>query len=121
MRLTNRESDVLSGCLQWLTLKRVFHWRQNQGAIPLPGGGFRRFVGLKGLPDILAILPREFDVSGQGMQRLAVFCGIEVKKPGGRSRPEQKAFQQQLADMGGIALCIHSVTELIEKLSPLLD
>jgi hypothetical protein len=42
---SDRESDVLSACLQWLTLKRVFHWRQNQGAIPLPrGGGFRKFV-----------------------------------------------------------------------------
>src|SRR5262245_18167130 len=120
MRLLNRESDVLSACLQWLTLKRVFHWRQNQGAIPLPGGGFRRFVGLRGLPDVLAILPRDCEVVGRGPERLAVCCGIEVKRPGEKPRPEQRAFLEQLNAMGGVGICVHSVAELEEQLGPYL-
>src|SRR3954452_20410775 len=102
MRLANRESDVLSACLQWLALKRVFHWRQNQGAIPLPRGGFRRFVGIKGLPDVLAIIPRDYEDTRRGRQRLAVFCGIEIKKPGAKPRPEQQAFLEHLNALGGI-------------------
>jgi len=120
MRLSNRESDILSACLQWLTLHRVFHWRQNQGAIPLPNGGFRKFVGLKGLPDILAIIPQEYRVAGEQPKRLAVFCGIEVKRQGEKPRPEQRLFLEQLNAMGGIGICVHSVTELAELLSPYL-
>jgi hypothetical protein len=118
MRLTDRESNVLSACLQWLTLKRVFHWRQNQGAIPLPGGRFRRFVGMKGLPDVLAVLPQERDLAGRGTERFAVFCGIEVKRKGQRPRPEQQAFLDRLNAMGGVGVCVHSVAELEEMLTP---
>src|SRR5262249_39289446 len=49
MRLRDRESDVLSGCLHFLKLKGIYCWRQNQGAIPLKDGGYRRFNGLKGV------------------------------------------------------------------------
>jgi hypothetical protein len=121
MGLRNRESDVLSACLQWLTLMRVWHWRQNQGAIPLRNGGFRRFVGLRGLPDILAVLPRECEVVGQGRCKFAVLVGIEVKRPGEKPRPEQRAFLEQLEGMGGVGLCVHSVAELEEKLRPYLS
>jgi hypothetical protein len=120
MRLVNRESDVLSACLQWLTLMRVFHWRQNQGAIPLKNGGFRRFVGLRGLPDVLAVVSQDREVVGHGRKRFAVFCGIEVKRPGEKPRPEQQAFLDQLNAMGGIGICVHSVDELEEQLSPFL-
>jgi hypothetical protein len=120
MRLTDRESDVLSACLQWLALRRVFHWRQNQGAVPLKGGGFRRIVGLRGLPDVLAIIPRSRPATGGGTERLAVFCGIEVKRPGERPRPEQRAFLDRLNALGGIGLCVHSVTELEQQLGPYL-
>lgn len=120
MRVSNRESGVLSACLQWLTLKRVFHWRQNQGAIPLPGGGFRRFVGLRGLPDVLAVLPQDREVAGHGRCRFAVLCGIEVKRPGAKPRPEQAAFLQHLNDLGGIGICVHSIDELEEQLGPYL-
>ncbi len=83
-------------------------------------GGFRRFVGLKGLPDVLAIIPRDCELVGHGRERLAVFCGIEIKKPGEKARPEQRAFLEQLTALGGIGLCVHSVTELAEQLTPYL-
>ncbi len=58
MRIADRESDVLTACLQYLAVKGIFAWRQNQGAIPRKGGGYRRFVGLRGVSDILGILPQ---------------------------------------------------------------
>jgi hypothetical protein len=120
MRLSDRESGVLSACLQWLTLHRVWHWRHNQGAIPLANGGFRRFVGLRGLPDILAIIPQDREVVGHGPCRFAVLAGIEVKRPGEKPRPEQRAFLEQLNASGGVGLCVHSLDELEEGLRPYL-
>jgi hypothetical protein len=121
MRLTNRESDVLNACLQWLAFKRVFHWRQNNAPIPLKDGGFRKFVGMKGPPDILAIIPQDCEVVGHGPERFAVFCGIEVKMPGKKPRPEQRTFLDQLNAMGGIGIVVHSIDELERQLGPFLD
>jgi len=121
MRLRNRESDVLSGCLQWLTLQGVWCWRQNQGAIPLPGGGFRRFVGLKGVSDILGILPQTVRVIETAAPvTFGNLLAVETKRPGEKLRAEQEEFLRQVNQRGGIGLCVCSVSELAEKLEPYL-
>ena len=109
MRITERESDVLAACLQYLNLVGVFAWRQNQGAIPLKDGGYRRFVGLRGVADILGIVPRRGSL-----------LAVEVKRPGQRPRPEQAAFLKRVNALGGVALCVHSVRELEDGLRPFL-
>ena len=78
MRIADRESDVLAACLQYLAVKGVFAWRHNQGAIPRKGGGYRRFVGLRGVSDILGILPQRAEVVGEGMVR---FGNLSTKYP----------------------------------------
>jgi hypothetical protein len=121
MRLRNRESDVLSGCLAWLQLNGVWCWRQNQGAIPLPGGGFRRFVGLKGVSDILGILPQTVRLADESAPvTFGNLLAVETKRPGEKLRPEQEAFLRQVNERGGVALCECSVTELAERLGPYL-
>src|SRR5581483_1551553 len=87
MRLLNRESIVLSACLQWLQLKGIWAWRQNQGAIPLRDGGYRRFVGLKGVSDILGMLPQTVQVAGEKEPTtFGNILAIEVKRPGEKPR-----------------------------------
>jgi hypothetical protein len=121
MRLRNREADVLSACLQWLSLKGVWCWRQNQGAIPLPGGGFRRFVGLRGVSDILGILPQTVRVEGESTPvTFGNLLAVETKRVGEKLRPEQEEFLRQVNERGGVGLCVHSVSELAEKLGPYL-
>ncbi len=102
------ESALVSCCLQVLALRRVFHWRSNNIPAPLPGGKFRRFVGMKGVADILAVLPP--------IGRLA---GIECKMPAGRQSPDQKAFQAALEAAGGVYLLIRDVRDLESELSRL--
>ena len=116
MRVSNRESDVLSACLQFLALKGVFCWRQNQGAIPLKDGGYRRFTGMKGVSDILGILPQTVEVVGEGPVKFGNLLGVEVKRPGEKLRPEQVEFLARVNERGGICLCVHSVQELDEQL-----
>ena len=121
MRLKNRESDVLSGCLQWLQLKGVWCWRQNQGAIPLKGGGYRRFVGLKGVADILGILPQTVRVVGDhGPVTFGNLLAVETKRRGEKPRPEQEEFLRQVNARGGVGVCVHSVSELQKVLAAYL-
>jgi hypothetical protein len=121
MGVRNRESDVLAGCLQWLQLAGVWCWRQNQGAIPLPGGGFRRFTGLKGVSDILGILPQTVRVQDETAPvTFGNLLAVETKRPGEKLRPDQEAFLRKVNELGGIGVCVHSVDELMEKLRPYL-
>lgn len=121
MRLLNRESDVLSACLQWLHLKGVWAWRQNQSPIPLKDGGYRRFVGLKGVSDILGILPQRVQLVGEKEPTMfGNLLAIETKRPGEKPRPEQQEFLEKVNQLGGIGLCVHSVEELEKKIGPYL-
>ena len=121
MRLRNRESDVLSACLQWLHLNGVWCWRQNQGAIPLAGGGYRRFVGLKGVSDILGILPQTVRLIDEAAEvTFGNLLAVETKRLGEKLRPDQEEFLRQVNQRGGVGLCVHSVGELEEKLGPYL-
>lgn len=94
------EREVLKACLDFLHLHGIFVWRQNQGAIPLKEGGYRRFVGQRGVSDCLGILPG------------GTFLAVEVKRPGGKMSQDQVEFQERVASLGGVACCVSSVGEL---------
>lgn len=108
MRISIKESDVLAACLQYLQLRRIFAWRQNQGGVPLEGGGFRKFNGMPGQSDIIGCLP-----DGR-------FFACEVKRPGGKMTEAQQHFQELVCRTGGFACCVSSVTELEQQLAAVL-
>lgn len=93
------ETAVQRQCLDYLRLVGVFAWRQNN--IGNPG---RRFNGLRGVADILGILP-----DGR-------FLAIEVKVPGGKLRPEQEEFRDNVIKRGGEYFCICDVQTLVNML-----
>src|SRR5437764_15454990 len=111
MRLRDRESDVLSGCLHYLKLKGIYCWRQNQGAIPLKDGGYRRFNGLKGVADILGILPQKVEVVGAGLTLFGNLLAVETKRKGETLRPDQEEFLARVNELGGLGLCVQGVDE----------
>jgi hypothetical protein len=97
----------LRSCLQLLQLHGIFCWRQNQGAIPRAGGGYRKFVGLKGVSDIIGVVPFKPMNEVYG-----IFFAVEVKKPGGRLSKHQKAFLRNVTENGGLAVCVDDVKQL---------
>ena len=102
------ETQILRQCLDLLSYRGVFHWRQNQAAIPLAGGGYRRFSGMKGVSDILGILD-----DGR-------FLALEVKSSTGKVSEPQRVFLEAVSERGGVALVIRDVSELEAALSSLL-
>lgn len=121
MRLSTKETGLVRACLNWLAFHRVLAWRANNTGVYDPARkSFRSFHGLKGVPDILAILPRTVGLSDGRVVTFGTFLGVECKRPGQRPRPEQGAFLDEVRARGGIGICVHSLRELEEQLLPFL-
>jgi hypothetical protein len=98
-----KEGDIVNACLCLLKLRGAFAWRTNQGATKV-GGRFIRFSHVKGISDIIGVLP-----NGQ-------FLAVEVKRPGqgkkSKPRADQAGFLAEIEAKRGLAVCVTSVTEL---------
>jgi hypothetical protein len=70
------EGRILAGCLRYLEVRGVYHWRNSTGAVQIRPGRWYRF-GKVGSSDILGILP-----GGR-------FLAVEVKARGGRLSPRK--------------------------------
>ena len=97
-----KESALQRTILEYLALKRVFHYRNNSGAFKDAAGHLYRF-GAVGSPDIVCV------IKGQ-------FVGIEVKAIRGKQSLHQMVFQGNLEKAGGkyiLARSLDDVTKII--------
>lgn len=97
-----KESQIQKVILDWLTIKKIFHYRNNSGAFKSANGHFYRF-GTKGSPDIVCV------INGQ-------YVGIEVKNATGRQNEAQKAFQKSLVKAGGKYIIARNLDDIIKNL-----
>lgn len=97
-----RESAIQAQILQYLSLKGIFHYRNNSGGFKDANNHFYRF-GALGSPDIICV------VEGR-------FVGIEVKAPGGRQSEHQISFQKRLEAAGGKYILAYSLEDVIGAL-----
>ncbi len=88
-----KESDIKRQIQKYLKLRGIFNWNQWQGQFSVPG-----------VPDVIGIL--------KGGRIL----GIEIKRPGGKIRDEQKAFIDRINEEGGLAFVAYSVDDVIRHL-----
>ena len=121
MRLPAKETDIVRACLDWLALHRIKAWRMNNTGIFDPVKKIHRsFHGLRGVSDILGILPQTVRLADGNEETFGNFLAIEVKKPSETARADQEAFLEEIRARGGIGLCVHSLRELEEQLRPFL-
>jgi hypothetical protein len=90
-----KESDLQRQILDYLVLKRIFHYRNNSSSFVDSQKHFYRF-GAVGSPNIVCV------IKGQ-------YLGIEVKAPKGKQSEHQKAFQQALEAAGGRYVLAYSL------------
>jgi len=102
------ESDIQRQILDYLSLKGIFHYRNNTSGIYIQKTGKYRPSHSKGAPDIVGIVP---DGSGR-------FLGIEIKKPGGKLSPDQIVFLDNIWKAGGIPIVAYSLEDVIRALEP---
>ncbi len=105
----DRETDLVRACLELLQLRGVLAWRNNNAGVRRTdrraGREFWTFAGVRGAPDILGVLPPR-----------GTLLACEVKLPGGKVRPEQAIFLEEVGRRGGLALVVRDVRELDEAL-----
>lgn len=107
------ESDIVRSCLQFLKAKGIYAWRSNNvGVFNYKTKGYF-FHGLRGVSDILGILPQKCPCALQGVL-LAIECKVEGKNP----TNEQSSFLREITERGGIAIVAHSIEELSESIEP---
>lgn len=101
-----KESEIQKQILDYLTLKRIFHYRQNSGGLGGEHNGKKWFVrfGAVGAPDIICV------VAGQ-------YVGIEVKAPKGKQSEHQKAFQGALEAAGGRYVLAYSLDDVLNAVA----
>ncbi len=115
--MATQENSVQRACLNYLRLKGILCWRANSSPIPLPKGGFRSFAGLRGVADILAVVPMTVDVVGRGPMIFGILLACECKSPTGKLSKHQEAFRDAVVNAGGIYVVARSVNDLIEALA----
>ena len=92
------ENNLTKEIMAYLTVKQIYHWRNNTGRRGTVSYGF------PGSADILGLLP-----SGR-------FLGIEVKSPEGLQNDKQMEFESNINVNNGIYLlarCLEDVSEYI--------
>ena len=97
------EHDIQGQILEWLSLHRIFHYRNNTGAVKASWNGKERFVryGVKGAPDIIAVSKGRY-------------IGIEVKRESKELSEAQVEFMDGLEEAGAtyiLAYCLEDVSE----------
>lgn len=98
-KVKEKEKDVQRAALDWLTAKRIFHYRNNTGGFFDANKRFYRF-GEIGSPDIIAV------VKGR-------YVGIECKGTDGKVSENQAEFGRRLIAAGGTYIVIRSLDDLI--------
>lgn len=101
------ESAILASILHLLAVYRIYARRINVGMVPVAaaGGvaGFRRST-MSGISDVIGVLP-----GGR-------FLAIEVKRPGGKTTPQQEEFLERVNAAGGLAFVATSSRDVEERL-----
>lgn len=100
--MAKEEKTIQNAVEQYLSLKKIFYWKNNSGALPTASGGFIRF-GAVGSPDICVVHD-------------GTFIGLEIKTAKGKQSDNQKDFQARLEKAGGFYYLIRSVDEAMKLL-----
>lgn len=104
-KLIIKEKDLQRQVLDYLSLRHIFNYRNNSGAMVSEYKGKKRFMrfGATGSPDIVMVMD-------------GIYIGVEVKGTNGKQSDGQKVFQEELEKAGGMYLLVHSMEEFLDKI-----
>lgn len=96
------EKETQKAVLEYLTLKRIFHWRNNSGMMFSEYKGKKRAIklGTTGSPDIFVL-------------KNGTLIGIECKSDTGKQNDDQKAFQKEMEKNGGKYFLVRSLDDVV--------
>lgn len=104
--MPSTEKETQKAVLDYLSLKGIFHYRQNSGAFKTDRGGFYR-MGASGAPDIVAVV---------NICYIGVYVALEIKDIHGKLNDNQIKFKEDLEKSGGFYFIIRSLEDCINAL-----
>ena len=104
-------SKLQTATLKKLQAENIFCWRQNNQPTHDPKmnngyGGYRAHAGMKGVPDIIAVID-------------GTFIGIEIKAGKDRMSPDQILFKRMLERNGGKYFVVKNIKDVDNLLTVL--
>ena len=105
-KVKEKEAGIQKAILDYLAPRKIFHYRQNSGAMVSEYKGKKRFMrfGANGSSDIVCVIG-------------GIYTAIEIKGPEGVQSENQKQFQKDLEKAGGRYLLVRSLEELVGKIN----
>lgn len=97
------EKDIQKVILQWLSLKKIFHYKQNTTGIFKKSTQSYIPSQSTGAPDIVIVAHGKY-------------IGIEVKRRGAKQSESQIAFQKNLEKAGGEYILAYELEDVIKVL-----
>ena len=98
--MASTEKGVQRTVLDYLSYKKIFHWRQNSGTFKTDRGGFYN-IGIVGAPDIFCV-------------KESKLYALEIKDIKGKLNPNQEIFRDALEKAGGKYFVIKRLEDLIK-------
>jgi hypothetical protein len=107
------EQALQNACIEFLQYRQFYVIRMNSGMIRSEYKGKERLIkmGVSGTPDLLCIKP----ATAIPPSPLMLYW-MEIKLPGKKSTPIQKAKQDELRSLGCKVFEIHSLEELADAI-----
>ena len=102
-KIKSTEKETQKACIDYLTKRQIFFWRQNSGGFKTEKGHFYS-MGIKGAPDIFAVIK-------------GILYAFEIKDIKGKQNENQIEFEKNLKKAGGKYFVIRDIDELIVLLA----
>ena len=93
------ESEIQKAILGYLTIKRIFHYRQNQGTIKTDRDTYYKATSINGIPDIICI-------------KDGIYIGLEVKTSTGKLNANQIETHKRIQAAGGLVFVVRSLDDV---------
>lgn len=97
-----KETQIVKAILDYLKLKKIFHWRNNSGSFITKhkdgSAGYYSF-GQAGSPDIFAVIEGKI-------------YGFEVKNEKNKQTENQTRWQNEFQNNGGIYAVVRSIDDV---------
>lgn len=111
------ESQIQRQILDYLKARGIFAWKASSTGIPIGTTGTFRKATVHGVPDILAVIQREYGFHDDGSRRcIGGLLAIEVKRPGKKPTAAQETFLRELQKRGAVAFVAYSLQDVIDRL-----
>jgi hypothetical protein len=129
MRPTSREGDLVRATIAYLNARGAFAWRNQSGLLrgTHKGKPWAVHMGVKGMPDVLAVMPWAGSLEGSagtrhligrlGLGAVGRLIAVECKRGTNKPTADQLRVHEELRKRGAIVLVAYTIADVENALA----